>query len=245
MPAPPPGPVDDDVLDRQARLLAQPLDEVAAQPAGAERLERRDDDLVDALVVHGLHRRAERIGMRDLAVRVDPLAAQLSERALQPPLGLGMLARRRVALRRDDEEARRPRRGALADLRQQRLADHGLVRDHEDVLLVRPVAARDEVLDRHGACGGADPVEHAAAQPARLLLGMRRDEDLVDGRLERRERVADGGRGIRLDDVAVGRDPGLAQMVERPLEAAPRRRAARVGVDDVARAAARSPARRQ
>jgi hypothetical protein len=38
----------------------------------------------------------------------------------------------------------------------------------------------------------------------------------------------------RLDHVAVGGDPGLAQVAERPLEPALRRRAARVGVDDVA-----------
>ena len=94
--------------------------------------------------------------------------------------------------------------------------------------------ARDEVLDRHVAGSGADPVEDAAAQPARLLLGMRRDENLVDRRLERRERIANRRRRIRLDDVAVGRDAGLAQVPERALEPAPRRRAARVGVDDVA-----------
>ena len=69
------------MLDRQAGLLAEPLDEVAAEPAGAFGLERRDDDLVDPLVMHGFHRGAERVGMRDLAVRVDPLAAQLGERA--------------------------------------------------------------------------------------------------------------------------------------------------------------------
>src|SRR5436190_766849 len=94
--------------------------------------------------------------MRDLAVDLDPLAAQLSERAPQPPFGLGVLTRRRVALRRDDEEARRPGRGA------------------------------------------------------------------------------NRSRGIRLDDVAVGRDAGLAQVVEGTVEPATRRRAARVGVDDVA-----------
>ena len=120
-----------------------------------------------------------------------PSPRSVASARLQPPLGLGMVACRRVALRRDDEEARRPRRRALADLRQQRLADHRLVRDHEHVLLGRPVA------DSTTRCSnGTEPaarahlVEDAAAQPARLLLGMRRDEDLVDGRLERRDRVA-------------------------------------------------------
>ena len=113
---------------------------VEADPAAAVR---------DALVVHCLHRGTERVGMRDLAVRVDPLATQLSEGALQPPFGLGMVTRRWVALRRHDEEAGRACSSPLADLRQERLADHRLVRDHEDVLLVGASGPRDEVLDRH------------------------------------------------------------------------------------------------
>ena len=67
---------------------AQALDQVAAQPARAGARERRDDDLVDALVVGRLHRRRERIGVHDLAVGVDPLRAQLRERAAQAPVGL-------------------------------------------------------------------------------------------------------------------------------------------------------------
>src|SRR5438445_5462962 len=102
------------MLDRQARLLAEPLDEVAAQPAGALGLEGRDDDLVDALVVHRLHRGAERVGMRDLAMDVDPLVAQLADGALEAGVRLGMRAGRPIALRRNDEEGRRARGGALA-----------------------------------------------------------------------------------------------------------------------------------
>ena len=56
--------------------LAQSLDEVAAQPAAALARERRDDDLVDALVVDDLYGRRVRIRMDDLAVRVYPLAPQ-------------------------------------------------------------------------------------------------------------------------------------------------------------------------
>ena len=96
----------DDVLDRQAGLLAQPLDQVAPQPAAPLAREGRDDDLVDALVVDRLHRGGERVGVDDLAVRVDAVAAQLGERAAQAPVGLGVLLV--VALRRDDQEARRP-----------------------------------------------------------------------------------------------------------------------------------------
>ena len=56
---------------------------------------------------------------------------------------------------------------------------------------------------------------------------------LVDRRLELGERVADGVHRVGLDDEPVGRDPGLAQLVERLVEPAPRRRPARVLVDDV------------
>ena len=62
----------------QPGVLAQPLDEVAAQPAAPLARERRDDDLVDALVVDRVQRRRERVGVHDLAVRVDALAAQLA-----------------------------------------------------------------------------------------------------------------------------------------------------------------------
>ena len=79
----------DDVVDRDAGLRLQPLDQVATQPAGARGREGRDDDLVDALVVRGLHRRGEGVGMNDLAMRVDPLRAQLRERAPHAPGRLG------------------------------------------------------------------------------------------------------------------------------------------------------------
>ena len=51
----------------------------------------RDDDLVDALVVDGLHGSRVRVGVRDLAVRVDARAAQRGQRAPQPALGLGVI----------------------------------------------------------------------------------------------------------------------------------------------------------
>src|SRR5438445_12755965 len=62
---------------------------------------------------------------------------------------------------------------------------------------------------------------------------MGRDEDLVDGRLRLSKRVAHRRRRISLDDVAVGRNAGLAQVLERALEPAARRRAPRVAVHDV------------
>src|SRR6185295_10708980 len=97
--------VEDDVLDRQAGLAAEAADEVAPQPAGALTGERRDDDLVDPLVGDRLGGRGEGIRVRDLAVGVDPGAAQLGERAAETLLRLGMVRLRRVALRRDDQEA--------------------------------------------------------------------------------------------------------------------------------------------
>jgi hypothetical protein len=64
------------VLDRQLRVCAEPADQIATQPAGASARERRDDDLVDALVLDRLHHGRVRVGMRDLAVHVEPFAAQ-------------------------------------------------------------------------------------------------------------------------------------------------------------------------
>src|SRR5689334_15289173 len=107
---------DLDVRDGQAGLLAQPVDEVAAQPArGLLAREGRDDDLVDALVLRRVHRSRERVRVRDLAVDVDSLAAQDRQRPPQPPLGLGMRCRVEVGLRRDDQEGDASLRRALAD----------------------------------------------------------------------------------------------------------------------------------
>ena len=47
--------------------------------------------LVDALVVDGLHGGGVRVGMSQLAVRVDALRAQLRQRLSQPALGVRML----------------------------------------------------------------------------------------------------------------------------------------------------------
>ena len=71
--------------------------------------------------------------MRDLAVDVDALGAELGERRPQAPLGLGVLGARRIALRRDDQEARAPFLRTRADALEERLRENGLVRDDEDV----------------------------------------------------------------------------------------------------------------
>src|SRR5581483_3523689 len=103
----------DHMLDGQARVLAKALDEVAAEPAAPLAGERRDDDLVHALVLDDMLRGRVRVGMRDLAVRVDPFRAELAERPAQTPVGVRVLLL--VALGRDDQEARGPLAGAAPD----------------------------------------------------------------------------------------------------------------------------------
>src|SRR5690242_12838389 len=93
------------MVDRQPGVLSQPLDEIAPEPAAPLTRERRDDDLVDALVVHDLTSRGVRVRVHDLAVRVDPFAAELEERTAETPVGVVVLLV--VALWADQEKARR------------------------------------------------------------------------------------------------------------------------------------------
>ena len=89
--------------------------------------------------------------MRDLAVDVQALAAQQRYGAQQATLRL-LVAARAVALRRDDQEARGTLPGPLANLVEEGRAEHGLVRDDEDVgwaALGREVD--DDVLERQVA----------------------------------------------------------------------------------------------
>src|SRR5579871_6455671 len=81
----------DHMLDRQAGVALQPLDQVATEPPGAGAREGRDDDLVDALVGRRLHRSGVRVRMDDLAVGIDALRAELRERTAQPSGRLRML----------------------------------------------------------------------------------------------------------------------------------------------------------
>ena len=160
------------------------------------------------------------IRVRDLAVRVDSLAAQNREGAPQAALGLWMVGAVRVALRAEDQEARGRARRTLADAREQRVADDGLVRDHEHVRLTalgRQID--DDVLDRQALSRIANAVDHLSPQPGRALLRMRRDDDLGRLRLEHRDRVAHRVGRIGLDDEPVGRDARLVQRSERPVEA--------------------------
>src|SRR5918999_1850495 len=74
------GGLRDDVLDGHLGRVMESLDQVSPQPRRAGRRERRDDDLIDPLVLDRLHRRRVRVRMSDLAVRLDSLTAQDGER---------------------------------------------------------------------------------------------------------------------------------------------------------------------
>src|SRR3569623_1882345 len=78
--------------------------------------------------------------------------------------------------------------GPRADPREQLLGEDGAVGDHEDVLLEALVRGHD-VTDRDAAGRALDLGDDVAAHPARALRGVGGDDDLVDPRLERRERV--------------------------------------------------------
>ena len=74
MRAPPPSRARPRRARPEPRRVAQPCDHVLAQPARARLAgEGGDDDLVDPLVVDGVHRGGVRVGVGDLAVRVDAL----------------------------------------------------------------------------------------------------------------------------------------------------------------------------
>ena len=162
-----------------------------------------------------------------------PSARSTRQHLPQPPLRLGMRALLRVALRRDDQEARPPAAARLlADALEQRLAEHRLVRDDEDVLRADPRGdVGDDVLDRERPGRLADLLEQVAPPPAGRRLGMGRDDQLV--RLLDRDRVLHSRERVVVDDMAGGRDPGLAKARQRPVEPPAGRSTTGVVVDDV------------
>ena len=139
---------------------------------------------------------------------------------------------RRVALRRDDQEARRRPLRPLPDPLQQRIADDGLVRDHEHVRRP-PSPSRSTTTCSTGRSPAAlrmrvDDVRGAASPD--FWRGCV-ETITSSGRLELRERVSDRRHRIGLDDEPVRGDPGLAQPRtcgraggRRPRGACPRRR---------------------
>ena len=133
--------------------------------------ERRDDDLVDALVVEGLHRgRVADRGARSGRAPRCPRRAGCRRARAQPALGLLLLGAARVALRRDDQEARRPAARSLADPLEQRLAERGS-RSRSRARSPRrrpPPQVDDDVLDRESRrppCG-CSRRRSAAASPS-------------------------------------------------------------------------------
>ena len=84
------------------------------------------------------------------------------------PVGVGVLLV--VALRRDDQEARRALRRPLADPVEQLVRDDRLVRDHEHVRLALLTLARDDdVPDRQPWRGALDLLDDVPAHPAGAL----------------------------------------------------------------------------
>ena len=157
-------------------LSATHLDSVGRQ--------RRDHDLGDVEVLHGVHRGRVRVRVADLAGGHDLLAAQDVEQRLQPlARGAHGAAVARV-LRHDHDEAVRAarRRAPRACARAAPPADR-LVGEHE-----RDVE-RQAPRRRHVDCtmwwtGSPLPrlqaLDQVAPQPARGDRRQRRDDDLVD-----------------------------------------------------------------
>ena len=140
-----------------------------------------------------------------------------------------MLAARRIALRADDEEARRDRRSrALADPVEQRLAEHGLVRDDEHVRAGSAADVDDDVLDRDVAGGLPDLVDERSCAASPTSSRDACETTISSIVLERRARPCTAASGSSSNDDAVRRDARAPQRGERTVEPAPGSRAARV-----------------
>ena len=145
-----------------APLSIRPTTSRRSQPEVASG-KRRDDDLVDLLVVDGVERGGDGVGVADVPGRLDPLPLELGERLVEP-------AAARPAGRPGATSVKSagPALRALADRLEERPADDRLVGDHEHV---DALARRGQVdLDvRHGDVLGRllRPVDQPAAQPAR------------------------------------------------------------------------------
>ena len=157
------------------------------------------------------HRRRVRIGVDDLPVRVDPLAAQLGERAAQPAVGVvvllvslcGATIRKLPALRgalRGCGRAARPR-GRSGSRSTSTFVSSSGSRSTMTCLTGMPLR------------GALDLLDDVAAHPARPLGAVRRDDDLVDLRLELCERI--------LRPPAPGRSRRRSPAPARPPRAAP------------------------
>ena len=91
---------------------------------------------------------------------------------------------------------------------------------------------RDDVLDRPLAGDLPNLVHQVLAQPTRLRLGMRGDDDLVD--LLGGEHILHRGERLVVEHAAMGGDPSCPQSAERALEPSAGSSTPRVAVHDVA-----------
>ena len=225
-------PGDDDVLDRQAGLLAEPLDEVAAKPAGAAGWNvettissTRSSCTASIAALNGSgcatwpwtsipswRNSRERALMRRSASGCAAAVGSLCGERMRK-LG-GRAARSRISR----EAARRARSRSRSRERSSRSAP--------------PSPETRCSTGRSRRPSGSGRGRSAAASRTSLGCVETRISSTGGSSCASASRTRRGG--IRLDDVAVGGNPGLAQMLERPLEPAARRRAARVAVDDVA-----------
>ena len=165
-----------------------------------------------------------RVGVHDLAVRVDALAAQLGERAAQAAVGVVVLARRRSAARRSGSSPG-PARRAARMRSSSSSRDDGLVRDHEHVLASSVVARRRRRASPgcrprrarcpRRRCGASSP--SAPRRCVETTISSTFGSSCASASL-----TACTGPG--LDDEALRAKPGLAQRLERLARAAGRRR---------------------
>src|SRR6266508_5609732 len=117
-------------------------DDLFLEPVGASRRVRGDDDLVRPERPEGVLHRLERIGVADLAARLDTLFGECGERPLEPLLCLrpravfirGPVPKWRVQRRTDNEDVGVGLLRPTDDLAAEGAAGNGLVRDHENPL---------------------------------------------------------------------------------------------------------------